>query len=90
MDQNDSAQSLVPSAARPCEVGLFVELGRQRPKAIKLLKRGGGALSRQIRAAVERWREQLGIESSAEVVPVVVLYHHDKPDYVVVRPPPSP
>jgi hypothetical protein len=86
MEQNDSPQSPTPTAARPCEVGLFVELGRPRAQEIKRLKRGNGALSQQIRLAVDRWREQLGIESAAEVVPVVLLYRHDEPYQVVVVP----
>jgi hypothetical protein len=89
MDQSDNARSLAPTLAPFGDVGLFVELGRQRPREIKRLKRGSGALSREIRAAIERWRPELGIESAAEIVPVVVLYRHDAPNYVVLHHSPS-
>ena len=64
-------------------VGLVVDLGEQRRKEIKRLKRGEGALAEQIQAAVEEARRSLGIDDEVEVVPVVLLYHEPKPEYRV-------
>jgi hypothetical protein len=72
--------------ARTPDLGLLVELGPQRRKEIKRLKRGEGALTRRIVAAVEQQRQQLGIDPAAEIVPVVLLYRQDRPDYVVITP----
>jgi hypothetical protein len=74
------------TTARLPNVGLVVELGPQRRKQIKRLKRGEGALAQQIQGAVDQRREELGIDVDAEIVPVVLLYRHDEPDYVVIVP----
>jgi hypothetical protein len=68
------------------DVGLLVELGPQRRKHIERLKQGDGPLTQRIRLAVEQQREQLGIDDAAEIVPVVLLYRYDQPDYVVITP----
>src|SRR5262245_22809473 len=73
------------AAALP-NVGLLVELGPQRRKQIRQLKRGEGALAYRIQAAVEQRREELGIDAAAEIVPVVLLYRESEPDYVVITP----
>jgi hypothetical protein len=84
MNKSAAPQSLLPTAARLPNIGLLIELGRQRRKQIKRLKRGNGALTEQIQAAVNTAREELGIDDEAEIVPVVLLYRHDEPEYTVV------
>jgi hypothetical protein len=88
MDENDNTRSFALTDPL-CNVGLFVDLGRQHPREIRRLKHGSGVLSREIRTAVERWRQQLRIESASKIVPVVVLYRHDAPNYVVLHRSPS-
>ena len=60
-----------------------MDVGKQRRKAIKRLKRGDGPLKRQIQATLDRSREELGIDPAAEIVPVVILYRCPERDYVV-------
>jgi hypothetical protein len=84
MNKSAAPQSLLPTAARLPNIGLQIELGPQRRKQIKRLKRGTGSLTQQIQATVDRLREELGIDAAAEIVPVVLLYRRDQPDYVVI------
>src|SRR5262245_6437372 len=83
MDANDQPELFAPSA-QSADCGLFLELGKQKRKEIGRLKRGTGALTRQIEAAIERWRRQLGIDLGTEVVPVVLLYHRGEPGSIAI------
>jgi hypothetical protein len=82
-NRNDRELSL-PSATPLPNIGLLIELGRQRRKEITRLKQGEGTLARQIEAAAISWREKFGINADMEVVPVVLLYRQIEPDYVVI------
>jgi hypothetical protein len=84
METGDLPPGTLMTTARLPNTGLLVDLGRQRRKRVNRLKRGEGALAWQIQHAVDRQRQELGISPDAEVVPVVLLYRHDDPDYVVV------
>lgn len=64
-------------------VGLVVDFGEQGRRKIKRLKRGRGALTRQIQAAVEEAQRTLGIDADTEIVPVVLLYRRPTPKYNV-------
>jgi hypothetical protein len=86
MEQDVAPQPSLELVARTPDRGLLVELGPQRRKEIKRLKRGEGPLTRRILAAVEQQCEEFGIDPAAEIVPVVLLYRQDKPDYVVIIP----
>jgi hypothetical protein len=86
MQQSDDPLPSLPVAAPA--VGLLVDLGRQRRKQIKRLKRGEGRLSRHVQAAVDQSREELGIDPALEIVPVVLLYRRSEPGYVVLTPQP--
>jgi hypothetical protein len=86
MQHENSALAPLEVVSRMPDLGLLVELGPQRRKDIKRLKRSDGPLTRRIMAAVEQQCEQLGIDPAAEIVPVVLLYRRDKPDYVVITP----
>ena len=77
MEETDQPESSSASPAREGDVGLFIELGGQGPTAINRLKQGAGALTQQIHAAVDRWRDELGIDPNTEVVPVVMLYRRN-------------
>ena len=79
----DAPPGTLVTTARLPNTGLLVDLGRQRRKRVERLKRGDGALAWQIQQAVDRQRQALGISADAEVVPVVLLYRSDDPDYVV-------
>ena len=78
MDKNDQSQLSVTTAAALSDVGLFIELGSQGRKEIARLKEGTGALSRQIKTAIDHWHKELGIDPATEVVPVVLLYRRGK------------
>ena len=86
MEDGDRTQPLLPVPARSSDTGLLLDLGRQHRPRIRGLKRGNGRLAREIRAAVERSCEQLGIDPAAEIVPVVLLYRCGEAEYTVVTP----
>ena len=54
--------------------GLFIDLGEQGPRDIADLKDGAGKATREIEAAIDRWRVSQGADTAADVVPVVLLY----------------
>jgi hypothetical protein len=83
MDEHEPRQPMLPVVAELPNIGLVVDFGEQRRKKIRRLKRGRGALTRQIQAAVEEARRDLGIESDTEIVPVVLLYRCPAPKYTV-------
>ena len=80
MEDSDQPESS-STPARQGDVGLFIELGGQGPTEIKRFKRGAGALTQQIHAAIDRWRDELGIDPDTEVVPVVMLYRRSSPKW---------
>ena len=86
MKPGDFPQPTPAVAARPNDVRLVIKFGRQRRRQIKQLKRGDGLLAQHVQAAVDRRRAELGIDGDAEIVPVVVLYRREEPDYVVIMP----
>jgi hypothetical protein len=88
MDNSDAPPPSLPADPRAQFVGLLVDLGSQRRKQIKRLKRGDGRLTRQLQAVVEQSRAELGIDPTVEIVPVVLLYRQTEPDYVVLTPQP--
>jgi hypothetical protein len=65
----------------------MLDLGPQRRRDIKQLKRGDGPLALEIETAVHRAREDLGINPAAEIVPVVLLYRRRDAYSVVIIPP---
>jgi hypothetical protein len=79
----DAPSGTLVTTARLPNTGLLVDLGQQRRKRVNRLKHGDGALAWQIQQAVDRQRQELGISADAEIVPVVLLYRRDDPDYVV-------
>ena len=81
MEEADQPESSSTSPAWRGDAGLFIELGGQGPAEIKLLKRGAGALTQQVHAAIDRWRDELGIDPDIEVVPVVMLYRRSSPKW---------
>jgi hypothetical protein len=77
-------------AAESLDMGLFLELGRQKRKEIMRLKEGTGPLTRRVQAVVNRWREQLNVDPAAEVVPVVLLYRRERSNYITISLPAAP
>lgn len=64
----------LPVATRLANIGYLVDLRSQPRKQIKRLKRGDGPLTRHIQVTVDGGREELGIDATKEIVPVVLLY----------------
>jgi hypothetical protein len=81
------AATLTSSPTRLPESGFMLDLGSQRRRDIKQLKRGDGPLAHEIATAVQRAREELGINPAAELVPVVLLYRRRDAYRVVIIPP---
>jgi len=82
LDEGHPGQS--PMVTRLPDGSLLVELDRQPRARIRDLKDGGGALAREVQAAVLAQREALGLAADVEIVPVVLLYRCGEPDYVVI------
>jgi hypothetical protein len=59
-------------------LGILLKVGRRRRKQIKRLKLGDGRLRWQIEAAVDNAREELGIDGSVQIVPVVILFRYER------------
>lgn len=74
MDRNDELHSSRLVLTRSTDVGLLIELGRQERSEIKRLKKSDGPLAQYIQSTVDEQRDQLGISSAVEVVPIVFLY----------------
>jgi len=72
--------------ARPAVAGLMLDLGRQRRKQIKRLKRGDGRLTRHLQEVIEQSRAELGLDPAVEIVPVVLLYRRREADYLILNP----
>lgn len=65
----------LPAATIAADLGLFIHLGGWRPAELERLKKGVGRWMRRIDAAIENWREDLGV-SDARIVGVVLLYQY--------------
>ena len=83
MDEHELRQPTLPVETQLPNIGLVVDFGEQPRRKIRRLKRGRGALTRQIQAAVEEARRDLGIQPDTEIVPVVLLYRLPAPKYTV-------
>lgn len=70
MEKRDTS---LPEATIAADVGLFIHLGGWRPAELERLKTGDGRWMRRIDAAIENWREDIGV-SDARLVVVVLLY----------------
>jgi hypothetical protein len=73
MNEIEHSELSATTTALP-ETGLFIELGPCRHEDLARLKEGTGSRTRRIKAAIWRWREELGIDPAANVVPVVLVY----------------
>jgi hypothetical protein len=56
---------------------VILDVGKQKKKRIKQLKRGEGDLLEEVRLAVAHNRAKSG-NSSADVIPVVIVFSYDK------------
>jgi len=74
MDVDDSTRPSLPVLSPLPNLGLIVDVGRQRRKHIKRLKRGLGRISTQVEAAADEARGELRIDPDTEIIPVVLLY----------------
>ena len=81
-----AAAALTSSPTRLPDSGFMLDLGPQRRRDIKQLKRGDGPLAHEIETAVQRARGELGINPAAEIVPVVLLYRRRDAYSVVIIP----
>ena len=83
MDIDDSTGLSLPVLSPLPNVGLMVDVGRQRRKHIKRLKRGMGRISTQVEAAADEARGELRIGPDTEIIPVVLLYDVADRDVVI-------
>jgi hypothetical protein len=74
MDVDGSTRPALPVLSPLPNVGLIVDVGRQRRKHIKRLKRGMGRISTQVEAVADEARGELRIGPDTEIIPVVLLY----------------
>jgi hypothetical protein len=84
MNEGGGNRRFPPLVTKLTDIGLVVDVGSQSEDRIDQPKQGHGELARQIQAAVARSREGLAVDTAAEIVPVVLLYRCDQPDYVVI------
>jgi hypothetical protein len=74
MEEREQAGASIAAASRASVEGLFIDLGERGSEDVARLKEGAGVLTGDIHAAIDRWRESLGIDTSDDIVPVVLLY----------------
>ncbi|HKS63709.1 MAG TPA: hypothetical protein VJT13_18555 [Xanthobacteraceae bacterium] len=74
MDVDGPTKSSLPVLSPLPNVGLIVDVGRQRRKHIKRLKRGMGRIAKHVEAAADEARGELRIGPDTEIIPVVLLY----------------
>jgi hypothetical protein len=84
MNEGGGNRRFPPLVTKLPDIGLVIDVGNQSGDRIDQLKQGHGELTRQVQAAVARSREGLAADTAAEIVPVVLLYRCDQPDYVVI------
>src|SRR5262245_32545 len=84
-----TAAALTSSPTRLPDSGFMLDLGPQRRRDIKQLRRGDGPLAHEIETAVQRARGGLGINPAAEIVPIVLLYRRRDAYSVVIIPRPE-
>lgn len=58
---------------------VIIDLGKQKPKSVKALKAGEGALWSEVLDVVEEVKEMLGEEADGKVLIPVVLIYERKP-----------
>jgi hypothetical protein len=69
----EKRETSLPDATIAADVGLFIHLGGWRPAELERLKTGDGRWMRRIDAAIDNWREDIGV-CGARLVVVVLLY----------------
>jgi hypothetical protein len=84
MNEGGGNRRFPPLVTKVPGVGLVVDVGSQSEDRIDQLKQGHGELTRQIQAALARSPDGIAANPAAEIVPVVLLYRCDQPDYVVI------
>ena len=83
MNEGGGNRRFSPLVTKLPDIGLVVAVGSQSEERIDQLEQGRRA-GAPIQAAVARSREGLAVDPAAEIVPVVLLYRCDQPDYVVI------
>ena len=84
MNEGGGNRRFPPLVTKLPDIGLVVDVGSQSEDRIDQLKQGRGELARQIQAAIARSPDGLAVDAATEIVPVVLLYRCDRPDYVVI------
>ncbi|MEW6736396.1 MAG: hypothetical protein AB1489_34205 [Acidobacteriota bacterium] len=70
-----NAHTVATKEESTVEIPIVIDLGKEKSKRIKALKRGRGKLLDEVAAAVEEVRANLGDEANGKVlVPVVLIY----------------
>ncbi len=67
----DEKETTIGEVSQP----IIINLGRQKPKNIKALKKGEGKLWEEVEGVVEEVQEMLGEKANGKVlIPVVMIY----------------
>ena len=74
MDERDEVGASSGTDSRAAVDGLLIDLGGRGAEDVALLKEGAGAMTDEIHAAIDRWRESQAIDPEGDIVPVVLLY----------------
>lgn len=77
MDERDEVGASSAPDSRAAVEGLLIDLGERGAEDVALLKEGAGAMTDEIRAAIDRWRESQAIDIAGDIVPVVLLYRQN-------------
>ena len=76
MNEGGGNRRFPPLVTKWPDIGLVVDVGSQSEDRIDQLKQGHGELARS--------PDGLAVDAATEIVPVVLLYRCDRPDYVVI------
>jgi hypothetical protein len=77
MDERDDVGASSVTDSRAAVEGLLIDLGERGSEDVALLKEGAGAMTAEIHAAIDRWRESQAIDIAGDIVPVVLLYRQN-------------
>lgn len=85
----DASTALLADTAVQPGFGLVLDVGPQRRKRVRRLKRGTGKLTTRVASVVNEARAKFGLGDDVEIVPVVILYRYDEeeiaPPHTVAR-----
>lgn len=72
----DALAALTAETAVQPGFGLVLDVGPQRRKRVRRLKRGTGKLKTRVALVMNEARAKFGLGDDVEIVPVVILYRY--------------